>query len=72
MENYVIIGNSGAAINAVRAIRSINKKDKITLISKESCAAYSPVLITYYIDGIIPYEDLFFCYLKEIYFIIFI
>ncbi|MCL5069385.1 MAG: FAD-dependent oxidoreductase [Actinobacteria bacterium] len=61
MENYVIIGNSGAAISAVRAIRSINTKDKITIISKENYPAYSPVSITYYLNDSISYEQLFFC-----------
>lgn len=61
MKRHVIIGNSGAAINAVQAIRSVNHEDKIILISKEDCLAYSPVLTTYYLSGRIPYDGMFIC-----------
>ncbi|MFQ6059258.1 MAG: NAD(P)/FAD-dependent oxidoreductase [Anaerolineae bacterium] len=61
MKRHVIIGNSGAAISAVQAIRSVNQEDEIVLISKEGCPAYSPVLTTYYLSGRIPYEGMFIC-----------
>jgi len=61
VKTHVIIGNSGAAISAVRAIRNVNREDKIILLSKEDCYAYSPVLTTYYLSGEISYEDMFFC-----------
>lgn len=61
MRRQLIIGNGGAAISAVKAIRSISPNDEITIISKESYLAYSPSLITYYLSGKIEFEDLFIC-----------
>ena len=55
----VIIGNSAAALSAVRAIREMDEECIITLISAENCNAYSPVLTTYYLSGRIPREGLF-------------
>jgi len=50
-EHIVIIGNSGAAINAVKGIRLVNDTCSITLLSQEPHHAYSPVLTTYLIGG---------------------
>jgi len=50
-EHIVIIGNSGAAINAVKGIRQVNARCLITLLSLESHNAYSPVLTPYLIAG---------------------
>ena len=50
-EHLLIIGNSGAAINAVKGIRRVNPRCPITLLSKEPRDAYSPVLTTYLIAG---------------------
>ena len=61
MKKHLIVGNGGAAISAVRAIRRINSDDEITVISKESCCAYSPVCLTYYMRGSIGREDVFIC-----------
>jgi nitrite reductase (NADH) large subunit len=61
VKQHVIIGNSGAAISAVRAIRQITVDDKITVISQENCAAYSPVLDPYYLSGRISPADMFIC-----------
>ena len=33
--NYVIIGNSAAAVGCIEGIRSVTSKGKITVISKE-------------------------------------
>ncbi|MFC2045399.1 NAD(P)/FAD-dependent oxidoreductase [Chloroflexota bacterium] len=55
----VIVGNSAAALSALKAIREVEPLCPITLISKESCEAYSPVTLTYYLKGWIPREDLF-------------
>lgn len=49
--HLVIIGNSGAAINAVKGIRRVDTQCRITLISKESHDAYAPVLTSYLIAG---------------------
>lgn len=61
MKKHLIVGNGGAAISAVTAIRSINSDDEITIISKENCLAYSPALTTYYLSGNIGYADMFIC-----------
>lgn len=61
MKKHLIVGNGGAAISAVRAIRAVNLDDEITIISKENCCAYSPVLATYYLGGRIGREDMFIC-----------
>jgi NAD(P)H-nitrite reductase large subunit len=50
-EHIVIVGNSGAAINAVKGIRQVNAQCSITLLSSEPHNAYSPVLTTYLIAG---------------------
>lgn len=50
-EHLLIIGNSGSAIQAVRGIRSINRDCDITIVSKEACDAYAPILTTYLISG---------------------
>ncbi len=60
MKKCVIIGNSGAAINCILAIREHNL-DPVLVISKEKCPAYSPMLIPYYVEGKIPYEAMFLC-----------
>jgi len=49
--NYVIIGNSAAAVGCVEGIRSVTPKGKITLISKEHHHTYSRPLISYYLCG---------------------
>lgn len=51
MTKYVIAGNSVAAISATEAIRSVDKKGKITIISPEEYDAYSRPAITYFIAG---------------------
>ncbi|MFH1140431.1 MAG: FAD-dependent oxidoreductase, partial [Chloroflexota bacterium] len=61
MKRHVIVGNSHAAISAVQAIRSVNSEDKVVLISREDCPAYSPMLTPCYLSGSMPYEGMFFC-----------
>lgn len=51
MSNYVIIGNSHAAIGCIEGIRSIDKDGEITVISKENHKAYSRPLISYLLEG---------------------
>ena len=59
LTKQVIVGNSAAGLNAVQAIREIDDSCTITLISMEDCRSYSPVLLTYYLKGKIPREDIF-------------
>lgn len=61
MKRHLIVGNGGAALSAVRAIRSLGNDDEITLVSQEACPAYSPVLTPYYISGRITHSALFLC-----------
>ena len=55
----VIVGNSAAGINAIRAIRESNRPCDIVLVSAEKCNAYSPVMITHYLSGEISVEQMF-------------
>lgn len=49
--NYVIIGNSAAAVGCIEGIRSVDKSGKITVISNEPHHVYSRPLISYLIYG---------------------
>ncbi len=49
--NYVIIGNSVAAVGAIRGIRTIDTTGNITVISREGHAAYGRPLISYLLGG---------------------
>jgi len=60
-EQIVILGNSAAAIAAVRTIRARGGDRAITMVSAEDCTAYSPVLTTHYLNGEMPESALYFC-----------
>lgn len=49
--NYVIIGNSAAAVGCIEGIRSVDPKGKITVISREPYHTYSRPLISYLLCG---------------------
>ncbi|HEX8960650.1 MAG TPA: FAD-dependent oxidoreductase [Geobacteraceae bacterium] len=51
--NYVIIGNSVAAVGAIRGIRSVDPQGNITVISRERHTAYGRPLISYLLGGLI-------------------
>ena len=57
----LILGNSAAALAAARAIRARGGGERITMVSREQCSAYSPVLTTYYLRGQIPEAALYLC-----------
>jgi NAD(P)H-nitrite reductase large subunit len=57
---YVIVGNSVAAVGAVEGIRSVDQEGKITLISKEPYHTYSRPLISYYLAGKVTAEKMFY------------
>jgi NAD(P)H-nitrite reductase large subunit len=61
MKRHLILGNGGASITVAKTIRSVNASDKITIISKEGCCAYSPALVTYYLSGKINRNGVFMC-----------
>jgi len=60
-EHLLILGNSAAALAAVRGIRAHGGEQPITIVSREEWSAYSPVLTTYYLRGRIPESQLFIC-----------
>ncbi len=49
--DYVIIGNSAAAVGAVEGIRQVDKTGGITIISSERHHTYSRPLISYLLQG---------------------
>lgn len=51
--NYVIIGNSVAAVGAIRGIRSVDEQGNITVISRERHTAYGRPLISYLLGGLV-------------------
>ncbi|MEJ2731601.1 MAG: FAD/NAD(P)-binding oxidoreductase, partial [Deltaproteobacteria bacterium] len=58
-QRHLIIGNSAAALNAVKAIRENDSISPITVVSAENHYAYSPVLLTYYVSQKIKRSALF-------------
>lgn len=56
--NYVIIGNSVAAVTAVSSIRENDKEGKITVISSENHHVYSRPLISYLLLGKVNEEKM--------------
>jgi NAD(P)H-nitrite reductase large subunit len=57
--HYVIIGNGGAGVSALQAIRDIDKKSDITIISREKYPAYSPCSLPNLIAGEIDKPTIF-------------
>jgi len=51
--NYVIVGNSVAAVGAIRAIRQLDQQGNITVISREKHNVYGRPLISYLLGGVI-------------------
>jgi NAD(P)H-nitrite reductase large subunit len=51
--NYVIIGNSVAAVGAIRGIRNSDQQGNITVLSRERHTAYGRPLISYLLGGLI-------------------
>lgn len=56
---HVIIGNSGAGINAARAIRDVDTTSQIVMLSCEDCLAYSPVVLPYLVSGKIKESQMY-------------
>lgn len=57
---YAIIGSSAAGISAIEAIRSKDKKAKITVISDEKKPLYSRCLISYLLAGTIDEKKIWY------------
>jgi len=58
--NYVIIGNSVAAVGAVEGIRKHDKSSPIIIISDEPYHTYSRPLISYYLGGKVSQENMYY------------
>lgn len=56
---HVIIGNGAAAINAAKAIREIDTKSDVIMLSAEKCFAYSPVVLPYLLSRRIREEKMY-------------
>ncbi|MSQ46925.1 MAG: NAD(P)/FAD-dependent oxidoreductase [Deltaproteobacteria bacterium] len=55
---YVLIGNSAAALEAIRGIRKHDREGAITVINREEGPAYSRVALPYYVAGEMTLNDL--------------
>ena len=60
MKNYVIIGNSAAAIGAVQGIRSVDRDGSITIITDEAYHTYSRPLISYWLEGKVADDKIYY------------
>ena len=57
---YLIIGNSAGGIGAAEAIRQVDKKGALTIVSDEPYPAYSRPLISKYLTGERTLEEILF------------
>ncbi len=57
---YAIIGNSYAAIGAVEGIHAVDKSGEITIFSDEPHLAYARPLISYFVEGRVPSEKMYY------------
>ncbi|MDK2820305.1 MAG: hypothetical protein PWP31_270 [Clostridia bacterium] len=58
--NYVIIGNSVAAVHAVMGIREYDQDNPITIISAENYYAYGRPLISYWLEGRVKNKNILY------------
>ncbi len=58
--DFLLIGNSTAAVGAVEAIRSLDKTSTIGIIAHETEHTYSRPLITYYVSGKVTEENTYY------------
>jgi NAD(P)H-nitrite reductase large subunit len=57
---YVIIGNSAAAVGCITGIRSIDRVSSITIMSDELYHTYSRPLISYWLQGKVTDENMYY------------
>lgn len=57
--HVAIVGNSAAALSALEAFRERDQTASVTLVCDETGAAYSRVLLPYYLRGKLSYDGLF-------------
>lgn len=58
--NYVIVGNSAAAVGTIAGIREIDSAGKITVISDEKYHTYSRPLISYWLQGKVTDDKIYY------------
>lgn len=58
--NYVIIGNSSAAIGCIEGIRKVDTQGQITVISNEAYHTYGRPLISYWLGGKVSDDKIFY------------
>ncbi len=58
--NYVIIGNSSAAIGCIEGIRQVDTTSTITVISNETYHTYGRPLISYWLEGKVSDENMYY------------
>ncbi len=57
--HVAIVGNGAAAISALETFRAHDRESRVTVVSGEPCAAYSRVLLPYFLRRKVPYAHLF-------------
>jgi len=60
MKRYLIVGNSAAGVNAAATIRANDKTCSIKIISSETFNSYGRPLISYYLNGKIKPENIYY------------
>ncbi len=58
--DFLIVGNSTAAVGAVEAIRSVDKTSSIGVIAHEPEHTYSRPLITYFVAGKVAEDNIYY------------
>jgi phenylglyoxylate dehydrogenase epsilon subunit len=58
-EQYIIVGNGPAGVNAAEALRARDSKSRIVLIGQEPGLPYSPTILPYYVSGKIKKNSLY-------------
>lgn len=58
MAQHVIVGASAAGLRAVDAIRSVDSRSDVTVLSKEPGPLYSRVGLTHFLDGTVKVEGM--------------
>lgn len=58
--NYLIIGNSAAAVGAVEAIRTVDTSNPITILTEENYLAYSRPLIAEYLSDTVAVNKMWY------------
>lgn len=58
--DYLMVGNSTAAVGAVEAIRRVDRSSSIGVVASETEHTYSRPLITYYMSGKVAEENVYY------------